>query len=367
MRRTDATAWVVTVCAVSLRLSQAKTLGALVAGALSVQRTSLANIGRALLGRAKHQIKRCRRFCANERVETADAMRGVVKKVLRTRRRRPLVVSFDWTDVTGFQTLMASVVFRGRSVPLCWASCRKHVYDGHRSRNAFERVAAAGAALDDLRGTAGDPPRRPRLRPHRAGPRFCQAHGFDYVIRIQPDVYVRCASYAGTLLDYPVHKGICKLLRGVDYRAHDPVTQHVVVRWVRGRPAKRDECWFLMTSLSAGPARVSRLYGQRMTIEELFRDMKNKRNGWSLRDTRITRADRLDRLLLILALADLLLCGVGLLAIRACRPGHWTAGSKNDCSVFTIGRVMVTRLTASVAQAVRAVADATEDAAPNWG
>lgn len=26
----------------------------------------------------------------------------------------------------------------GRSVPICWASCKKHVYDGHRSRNAFE-------------------------------------------------------------------------------------------------------------------------------------------------------------------------------------------------------------------------------------
>ena len=51
-----------------------------------------------------------------------------------------------------------------------------------------------------------------------------------------------------------------------------------------------------------------------MTIEELFRDDKNKRNGWSLRDTKITRPDRLDRLLLILAIAYLLLCGIGLIA-----------------------------------------------------
>ena len=137
MRRTEAIAWVVSVCSVSLRLSQARTLGALAAAALSVQRASLANIGRALLGTAKHQIKRCWRFCANERVETADAMRGVVRRVLR-RRKRPLLVAFDWTDVRQFQTLMAAAVFKGRAVPLCWASCRRHVYDGHRSRNAFE-------------------------------------------------------------------------------------------------------------------------------------------------------------------------------------------------------------------------------------
>src|SRR5215204_4532869 len=138
MLRRDAIAWVAGVCTLTLRLSQAKTLAALVASAMHVERASLANIGRAMLGQAKHQIKRCWRFCANERIETADAMRGVVKQVLRKRRKKPLIVSFDWTDVRQFQTLMASVVFKGRSVPICWASCPKHVYDGHRSRNAFE-------------------------------------------------------------------------------------------------------------------------------------------------------------------------------------------------------------------------------------
>jgi hypothetical protein len=366
MRRTDAIAWVVTVCAVSLRLSQAKTLGALAAATLTVQRVSLANIGRALLGDAKHQIKRCWRFCANERVETADAMRGVVKKVLRKRRKKPLVVSSDWTDVRQFQTLMASVVFKGRSVPICWASCNKHVYDGHRSRNAFEE-----SLLLVLRSMIPAGQRVILLADRGFGrtelARFCQAHGFDYVIRIGPKVHVRCASYTGKLIDYPVRKGICKLLSSVAYRSHHSVTHDIVIRWVRGLPARRDECWFLMTSLSAGPARISTLYGQRMTIEELFRDAKNKRNGWSLRDTKITRAERFDRLLLILAITYLLLCGVGLVALQTRRPGDWTASSKNDCSVFTIGRVMITRMTVSVAQVLKTLIEATEQAAPNWG
>jgi hypothetical protein len=46
MHRKDAIAWVVSVCAVSLRLSQAKTLAILVASAMRVERVSLANIGR---------------------------------------------------------------------------------------------------------------------------------------------------------------------------------------------------------------------------------------------------------------------------------------------------------------------------------
>jgi len=366
MHRKDAIAWVVSVCSVSLRLSQAKTLAVLVASAMRVQRVSLANIGRGIIGKAKHQIKRCWRFCDNDRVETADAMRGVVKKILK-KRKKPLIVAMDWVDIRGFQTLMAAAVFKGRSVPLCWASCATHVYDGHKSRNAFEESLLLVLASMIPKGQKvillAD---RGFGRTELA--RFCQRQGFDYVIRIQPNVHVRCASYSGKLLDYPVHKGICKLLREVDYRQHRSVRQNIVVRWVRGLPGKRDECWFLMSSLSAGPAQISRLYGQRMAIEQLFRDHKSKRNGWSLRDTQLKTAERLDRLLLILAIAYLLLCGLGLLAKGCLVPGDWCSNSKQGtCSLFVIGQLMIHKMSCSPHHAFRAFLQATEDAVPKWG
>jgi hypothetical protein len=129
MHRKDAIAWVVSVCPVSLRLSQSKTLGILVASAMRVERVSLAKIGRSMQGIVKHQIKRCWRFCDNDRIETADAMRGVLRGVLKRvlkKRKKKLLISFDWTDIKAFQTLVASVVFKGRSIPICWASCKKH-------------------------------------------------------------------------------------------------------------------------------------------------------------------------------------------------------------------------------------------------
>ena len=110
------------------------------------------------------------------------------------------------------------------------------------------------------------------------------------------------------LLDYPVKKGIAKGLKQVSYRSDGAVTQSVVVRWPNNLPKKRDECWFLMTDQPGTAYQLCQLYGRRITIEELFHDDKSKRNGWSLRDTQITRPDRLDRLLLILAIAYLLLC-----------------------------------------------------------
>jgi hypothetical protein len=365
MNRMDAIAWVVSVCAGCLRLSQAKTLAILAASALHVERVSLANIGRQMLGQTKHQIKRCWRFVANDRVETADAMRGIVGKMLK-RRKKPLIVSLDWTDIRGFQMLMASAVFKGRSIPLCWASCNKHVYDGHRSRNAFEE-----SLLLVLRTMIPQEVKVILLADRGFGrtelARFCQRHGFDYIIRIQPNVQVNGASYTGTLSTYPVRWGICRLLRSVAYRSHHSVTQNIVVRWVRNLPRHRDEPWFLMTSLDAGPARISRLYRRRMTIEELFRDGKNKRNGWSLRDTKITRPERLDRLVLILAIAYLLLCGIGLIALKTRRPSDWSSSSKNDCSVFTIARSMLHKMQVTAARALHAVRTATEEAVPKWG
>ena len=123
MHRTDAIAWVVSVCSVSLRLSQAKTLGIPVAAAMRVQRVSLANIGRMMGGAAKRQIKRCWRSCANPRAETADAMRGIVAGLLnkRGKTKKKLLVAVDWVDIKGFQTLLASVVLNGRATPVAWA------------------------------------------------------------------------------------------------------------------------------------------------------------------------------------------------------------------------------------------------------
>jgi hypothetical protein len=366
MNRTDAVAWVVSVCALYLRLSQAKTLGALVDGAMRCQRLSLANIGRNMLGTAKHQIKRCWRFCANQNVESSDAMQGIVRRLLKKRKKK-LLIALDWVDIRGMQTLMASAVLKGRSVPICWASIRGHAYDGHRSRNAFEE-----SLLLVLRKMVPVKIKVVILADRGFGrtalAQFCRNQGFGYVIRIQPKVTVRLKGFYGKLLDYPVYKGIAKVLKRVSYRSDGAVSQNVVVRWKRNLPARRDECWFLMTDQDATAERICRLYGQRMTIEELFRDSKSKRNGWSLRDTGISSPDRLDRFLLILAIAYLLLCGVGLVAKAHYRPGAWCSNNRPDeCSLYTIGMIMLRKMRVLPAQAFHALLQLSEAAVPNWG
>jgi hypothetical protein len=62
-----------------------------------------------------------------------------------------------------------------------------------------------------------------------------------------------------------------------------------------------------MSELDENAVALTDRYDQRMTIEGLFRDGKNQRNGWYLPDTQAEMVSRLDRLLLILALAYWLL------------------------------------------------------------
>ena len=370
MRRAEAAAWVVSVCAVSLRLSQAKTLAALVAAAVRVERASLANIGRRMLGAAKHQIKRRWRFCANGRVEPADAMRGVVGRLVR-RRKKPLLVALDWVDLRGYQTLVASAVLRGRSVPLCWSSCAGHAYDGHRSRNAFEESLLL-LVLRSMIPRREDGGPRVTLLADRGFARaalaaFLRRQGFSYLIRAGPKVTVRVKGFRGRLLDYPVSKGAAKVLKDAAYRSDGAVTQHVVVRWEPGLPPKRDECWFLVTDLGGTAHQLCALYARRMTTEQLFRDAKSRRNGWSLRDTQLKTPQRLDRLLLVLAIAYLLLCGLGLIARRTRKPADWCAGSKDQCSIFRVGLLMRAKLGDSPARAFAAVSQLSEEVAANWG
>ena len=80
------------------------------------------------------------------------------------------------------------------------------------------------------------------------------------------------------------------------------------------RKAARDP-WLLATSVAEGDADyVVSLYAKRMQIEETFRDAKNHRFGWSLRDVRTSNRHRAAVLLMLATLALLAVTLIGLSA-----------------------------------------------------
>lgn len=361
MKRGLVLSWVLSVCSY-VRRSQAKTLGALVFSAMRIRRASLADLGRQIGSKtsAKHRIKQASRFVANRRFEIADVMRGVVAALLERRKKR-LLVALDWTDLRGFNTLVASAVIKGRGVPLLWCTYEK--WEFYRSQNNLEE-----GLMRLLRTMIPKSVPVVMLADRGFGRtefgRLCQELEFNYVIRISPDVWIRSDQYAGKLLDHPVRKGIARLLLNVEYRKNNPVRQNVVIRWKPGLPEHRDETWFLMTDLKESPVSLSELYAKRMTIEEFFRDAKNTRNGFALRQMQLEDKDRIDRLLLILILAFFVLTGIGLIARKALKPGAWSdRNTRNDYSNFAIGRLLVADFRVRPSRAFQAVRTASERAA----
>jgi hypothetical protein len=100
----------------------------------------------------------------------------------------------------------------------------------------------------------------------------------------------------------------------------------------------------------------------------LFRDNNCRRNGFALRNTGIQHADRLSRLLLILALAYILLPGIGLHAKRNYHPSSWCTNTRRSaCGVYTIGRRMVDRIQIPPHQSFAELQAAIWEASPHWG
>lgn len=333
--------WIMSWCLGVLRRSQAKTLSELVAAAMTMDRTSLAALGRSLSRlrpvAVKHCIKRVDRFVGNPRIEPTTTMQPVIKWLARPRER--LLVSLDWVDIRHLHCLVLAAHLRGRALPLLWAVYRWEQL--HRSQNNIEY-----GLLHLLRTMVPSSTKIVVLADRGFGrtemARTCQKLGFGYILRISPDVYIQHPDFRGKLLDLPVRRGQCRILRHVAYRKERPVTQSVAVLW----PAEQDQPWFLVTNLPRlQPRRLSRIYGHRMTIEEYFRDMKSKRNGFALRLSLVKSPRRLERLLLILALAYWLLTAIGRHASKCYRPGCWCSTNRlGQCSFFTIGRIMFEKM-----------------------
>lgn len=356
--------WVLGLCT-CLRRSEAKTLGELVLGAMHHRRVSIADIGRSLESKAlpKHRIKRVYRFLRNERVEAPLACKPLIGLALRKAGGR-LCVTVDWTDIGSYKVLVASVPLRGRSVPILFAAYRK--WEFHKSQNAFEEgffellraLLPQGAQVVIVadRGFA-----RTELF------RTLQGLSLSYVMRLSLKVWFHSQQYCGRLDDLPIRPRTHKDLGFGRYRKTRPVCQRVVFWW----KAHQDEPSFLGTDLDWGWRKVCGIYQLRMHIEELFRDQKNLRYGWGLRQAALSQPDRLERLLLVLAFAYLLLILIGLRCRQIFSEAHWVAGTskkRRQASAFFIGRYMHTQHRFRLRTLLRVLASClTELNEENWG
>lgn len=353
--------WTRSLTAQTLRASQAKTLAWIVASLVHVRHLNLPELALQAASNTsfKHRIKRLSRFLGNDRIDPVAAYSPLLLQLFKSRKRKPLVLAFDWTKFRSLHSLGLVAVFGGRSVPVLWKTI--HESGLYKSQSRLEREM-----LTELQRLLPPGQRVIILADRGFGKtdlaRHCQQLGLDYVIRIKPNVQICCDQHVGLLSKYVVHPGQCHVLQNVQFRKKEPVFQQVVVKCTKA------ETFYLMTNLTASALRLTRLYKKRMSIEETFRDQKSHRHGFSLRSTRVTDPKRLDRLLLVLAIGYCLLCGFGLRMKQVYPASCWSTNNReHELSVLSIARRMlgITQLTPR--HALESLTTALQKASPNWG
>jgi len=284
---------------------------------------------------AKHNIKRVSRFVGNSGVCIADGLKGLIVLAAKAAGGR-LIVAVDWVDIRQFKVLRAAVPIRGRSIPILFAAYPK--WKLRKSQNAFEHGFVVLLAALLPRGTeAVIIADRGFTRAQFA--RDLQEHGLHYVVRSGGKVHFSSGMYSGILDNIPLKRGGHIDLGIGRYRKTKPVERRIVAYWHKDYK----EPWILATDLDWGWRKIVGIFRHRMMIEELFRDEKNIRYGWGLRQIMLTSADRLERMLLVLAFAYLLLLMIGLVCADTLSPGHWASSiskRRKQNSIFFIGRRM---------------------------
>jgi hypothetical protein len=304
-------------------------LGTLVCGVVHAESAQLSRASAATPGEAQDRSKqrRAQRLVANERLAVRPAQRRLIERVLRGRRGRiDLLLDATTTGTTAHQagtvTLCLALRWHGRAVPLIWQSWTADQPDQQWAR-AIPRLCASVAAVLPAgvepvlladRGLGG------------AGlARTAHALGWHYLVRVQRRTRVRLPDGTGRTLGSlvrPIPPGETPAARRhreragcIDGAAVGAARRKRGDRWVSdwdaalptnlvalANPDDPDDPWLLITDLAASPTRC-REYRRRTQEEELFRDLKSF--GWQWHTSRLRQPDRVDRLLLALALATL--------------------------------------------------------------
>ena len=160
---------------------------------------------------------------------------------------------------------------------------------------------------------------------------FCKDWGWGYRIRLKGNLIF--IHEGGTMTPDEAHrKGISVLNDATFHKAG--VTTNIGILHEAGHP----EPWFI--AMDATPSRNTILdYGKRWSCEAMFSDFKSR--GFSITQSKLTDCKRMERLILVMAIALIVATSVG----RKNKKSYTQKKRLRDiCSAFTIGIRIILRV-----------------------
>jgi hypothetical protein len=247
--------------------------------------------------KAESRIARVRRWLSNSQVDGWRLYEPVLAHALRDWRATHAYVILDGLAVFGdrWQIFRLSLLHGGRAIPLVWVV---------RPGKGLTQVEALRAMLERAAQFLAPRVKSVTFLADRGfrdcdWAELCLKIGWHYDIRIAANTYLVWADGRSASLAALVPPGRNRYFQQVSLTQQAKLATHVSVTWTADA---QPDMVAVISDRPAGPARL-REYARRMGIEQSFRD--DQSGGFDLEHTQLRHAERLERLLLAVALATL--------------------------------------------------------------
>ncbi len=309
------------------------TLAGLVSGIVSSRRTNLPEVAQHAPDSTKREsrVKRFSRWVNNEGIEFETYFLPFAEAILACLAAWPLVLVMDGSVVgRGCVTLMLSVVYQRRALPIAWLVVRGR--KGHFPEEAHldlvkqvQALVPDGAEVIFLGDGEFD---GTQLLATLDG------WGWHYACRTAKNAVLSIAGVEFACQDLTVEKGQVWGISQVAFtqQAYGPV---LAVAWWE---ADQKEPIYLVSNLTYVDE-VCRWYAKRFRIETFFSDQKSR--GFHLHKSHLSDPTRLARLMIAAALAYIWIIFLGALAVR----DDWVKiihrTDRCDLSLFQLGLALL--------------------------
>ena len=325
-----------------LRKTLLNNLSELVAALTLARNVQLAAIGAKLPveSAAESREQWVRRQLSNATTGTLELFRPLAQSLLAGLAGRSLRLILDLTDLADDLTIVQlALAYGGRALPLAWMTV--YIKPGtvqEAIRLLFAEVKTWLPAEAQVYLIADR-----------------EFHGTDMLTLIQAQTWIPVVRTKGNLAleqadgtqghvaDLAPQPGARAFYQRVFLTGwgRGPYSLSVATAGQLPHGAKSADPWFIVSTEPAGPP-ILNLYRVRMWVDEMFRDLKSQ--GFHLDQTRLDRTDRIDRLMLALALAYWWVIGRGIWVDRMQLRDRVDRQDDPACSLFTLGLRWICRL-----------------------
>ncbi len=271
---------------------------------------------------AASRERRFSRWLHNRAIHPQQWYAPVLQEALSNwQRSAPLYIALDTTALTPFVLVRASLIYRGRAIPLAWRAIR------HRSTKVgfedyqpvLEQVRSIGLTAWHVILLAD------RGFVHEQLLHYLRKHQWHFRLRLMGNTLIRLSDQSvSAVRDLRPPAGEKRFFHQVSILGAAVGPVHLALACLLDQP---DDPWFVVSDEPTDTKTLDE-YGLRFDIEEAFLDEKS--GGYQIHTSELATPEALERLLLIVAIATLHLTSLGVSVVQAGKrrwvDAHWGRG-----------------------------------------